>query len=396
MKMDNNTSLSERIESLDRATLTPIVQRATHCPGILTHWTAAPIRITYGGISPSFIYRFSGGIEVSGKEQPWSLVLKASSPTLKTKGLVLIEANDFSREYEFYRSDLAQGFPPGFRAAFSYAQSEVINPDGQPEYWIWLEDMERYHTNQWGLDEIYQAALGLGKFNGAYLSHTPLPEAPWLKRNQIRKHLQVAEPAFQRLFARPAIPAIQILFPPEVIDSLEQLWQDRERHLSLLERLPQTLCHGDAQFSNLFLVPSSGEAFETVAIDWSAVGIGPLGLDPAQFFMMRISLEEQTAAQAMETALFQGYLDGVRAAGWLGDPRLVRLGFTFAMLKVRATHVLRITENISEDGLPTGMLKKWLQNQSLEEWAESTAWVQPYTRKLFEESLELRAQLFDG
>ena len=308
--METHSSLSERIESLDRATLTPIVQRATHCPGVLTHWQATPIHITIGGISGSLIYRFSGGIEDSRQEQPWSLVLKVTSLAPQTKGLVSNNVNNFSREFEFYRSDLAHGFPPGFRAAYSYGQSEEMNPSGQPEYWIWLEDMERYPSNQWGLDEFYQAALGLGKFNGAYLSHIPLPEAPWLKRNQIRQYLQMTEPSFQRLFTLHKVPVIQILFPPDQVNSLERLWQDRERHLTLLEWLPHTLCHGDAQFSNLFLVPTPGEAIETVAIDWSSVGISPLGLDLAQFFMFCIFFGEQNTAQATETALFQGYLDG--------------------------------------------------------------------------------------
>ena len=93
-----------------------------------------------------------------------------------------------------------------------------------------------------------------------------------------------------------------------------------------------------------------------------------------------------------------GYLNAITfwmAAGWQGDPRLVRLGFTAAMLRVRATNVLRILESISDEGQARGRLLKNLhtRQQSLKEWSESVALIQPYVRQLFEESLDLRAEL---
>ncbi len=227
-------------------------------------------------------------------------------------------------------------------------------------------------------------------FNG----HLP-PKEAWLKTDLIRKYMQMTAPSFQRLFSQRDLPVIRSLFPPAIVDSLAKMWQDREQHLAVLDRLPQTLCHGDAQFSNLFLVPTSGGELGTVAIDWSGIGRASIGYDPAQMLTLALIWSDYAQSLAIEAAIFQGYLDGLRAAGWQGDPRLTRLGFTSAILKVRATFVMRLLSTVSDNGEVSGWFKRALQErgQSLEQWCESKAWLQPYLRSLFEESLELRAHL---
>jgi len=305
------------------------------------------------------------------------------------------DMGDVSREYEFYRSGVWNEFPSGFRAAHCFAHYEEVGSTGQPEYWMWLEDLGAVRAFPWSLDENYRVAWCLGKFNGMYLSSQPLPEALWIKKDVIRQYLRMTEPSFQRLFTLRELPVIRTIFPPEIVDSLIQLWQKREQHLAVLERLPQTLCHGDAQFTNLFLVSASPEDIETVAIDWSSVGIASLGVDLAQFFMLSLFFSDPAQIHAVEAALFQGYLDGLQAVGWQGDPRIVRLCFTAAMLRVRATNVLRTMEVISDDGQARGRLIKNLhdRHQSLEAWSGKVALIQPYVRQLFEESLDLRAEL---
>jgi len=393
--MDTHNTLIEQIEALDQDTLTPIVQRATSCSGPLTQWQATPIHVSMGGFSPSLLYRFSGGIQHAAHKQAWSLILKVTSPGLQGKGQMSSDLGDFSREYEFYRSGIWQAFPPGFRAAQCFAQHETVGPAGQPAYWLWLEDMGAPKPVPWSLEENYRAAWGLGKLNGMYLSSQTLPQALWMNKDMIRQYLRMTEPAFERLFRLRELPIIRTIFPPDLMDSLVQMWQKREQHLAVLERLPQTLCHGDAQFTNLFLVATPTEDVETVAIDWSAVGTASVGVDLAQFFMLSLFFTDPTQIQAVEGVLFEGYLAGIQAVGWQGDPRLVRLGFTAAMLRTRATNVLRIMEVISDEGQARDRLLKTLHDrqQSLEAWSESVALIQPTIRRLFEESQDLRAAL---
>jgi hypothetical protein len=47
-------------------------------------------------------------------------------------------------------------------------------------------------------------------------------------------------------------PLAQRFYPAEIARAYQRLWGERERFLSALDRLPQTLCHRDAWRSNLF------------------------------------------------------------------------------------------------------------------------------------------------
>jgi hypothetical protein len=68
-----------------------------------------------------------------------------------------------------------------------------------------------------------------------------------------------------------------------------------------------------------------------VAIDWAYAGIGALGED--LMGLLRVFNQEGTPGfhRALDEVLFAGYLDGLGDAGWEGDPRLARLGFTTAV-----------------------------------------------------------------
>jgi hypothetical protein len=392
--MDSTHSLAERIRALDCATLSPIVQRATGCSGALTHWKAVKLRVIVMGMGPCLYYRFSGGIRGQAGEEPWSLFLKVTSPALPAKGPPILDPVTFRREFEFYRSDLSHRLLPGFRAAHSYAQSEQTHITGQPEFWVWLEDLEPFASNQWSMEDHYKSAVGVGKFNGYFLAGHPIPNEAWFIQDLYRNYLRRAEPAFQRLLAWRECPIIRRLLPPVELDSLLQLWRDRERHVALLARLPQTLCHGDAQYTNLFLVPDPSGEVETVAIDWSSVGLASIGTDPAR--MLTIGMKDPSTAAAFEQTLFQGYLAGLREAGCRLDPRLVRLGFTAASLRDRTFGILYLMSQFNEEGEIGETLRQQLQAQgiSMEEWIDSGKWQIEFQRRLFEESLELRAQLF--
>ena len=395
MSTSATASLVERVQALDAAVLTPIVRRASGCAGTLTHWEVVALNILHGGLGASAIFRFSGAIQGTGAELAWSVILKVIAPGLPTKGPMLSSYLDCRREYELYNSDLGRQFPAGFRAARAYDLSERTNPEGEPEFWEWLEDLGPFTRSPWRPEDHYQAAVGVGKFNGIYLAGQPLPEVPWLKQDLTRQYLQLTAPSFERLAAQRDWPVVRRIYPPEEVDSLLQLWQEREQHLALLDRLPQTLCHGDAQYTNLFLVPTPAGECETVAIDWGAIGPRNIGMDLSHMLGLAMTRADPVSMPVIEAALFEGYLDGLRAAGWQGDARLARLGLTASMLKVRATFVLRPLSFFTDQGEPKEVFAGYLKQTgtSLDQWFEASAWMNPYVRRLFEESLELRAQL---
>jgi Ser/Thr protein kinase RdoA (MazF antagonist) len=100
----------------------------------------------------------------------------------------------------------------------------------------------------------------LGRFAGAGLR-----DRPWLARGQLRARLRRVEhgggwPTLART---------------TVADVADHLWTHRESYLARVEALPQVAQHGDPVPANL-----PGRAGDDVlAIDWSALGTGPVGAD---------------------------------------------------------------------------------------------------------------------
>jgi hypothetical protein len=74
---------------------------------------------------------------------------------------------------------------------------------------------------------------------------------------------------------------------------------------------------------------------QTVAIDWAFVGRGPIGADLNPLVWMSIVIAGVGAdkMQELEETVFEGYLEGLREAGWRGDPQQVRLGYLAAGLR---------------------------------------------------------------
>jgi hypothetical protein len=105
---------------------------------------------------------------------------------------------------------------------------------------------------------------------------------------------------------------------------MRQLWEVREVLLGVITRAQQTLCHGDPSEQNLL-----DAGVTTVALDWAFTGIGAVGEDLA--VLLRSRLPGTVRYAALDAALFEGYLAGLREAGWNGDPRGVRLGYTAAV-----------------------------------------------------------------
>ena len=110
------------------------------------------------------------------------------------------------------------------------------------------------------------------------------------------------------------------------------MWEHHDALLSVLDKLPKTFCHMDAYRPNLFLRRDARGISWTVAIDWVFTGIGSLGEEIANLWAASLMWLEYDAtdAKGLDDVVFTGYLDGLRDAGWQGDARIVRLGYTSA------------------------------------------------------------------
>jgi hypothetical protein len=126
-------------------------------------------------------------------------------------------------------------------------------------------------------------------------------------------------------------PQAQKAFGRPLFDAYQRLAAERDAWLNILDSLPQTLCHYDFLRPNLFARRVNGEE-ETVAIDWSYIGHGPVGEDAFMLVagtLLRLGLPAKHTV-ALEQIVFKEYLAGLHQAGWQGDPALVRMGYCMA------------------------------------------------------------------
>jgi hypothetical protein len=73
-------------------------------------------------------------------------------------------------------------------------------------------------------------------------------------------------------------------------------------------------------------------------VDWSYAGIAAIGeeLVPLVGATLLFGDAEADHTQELDQIVFDGYVQGLRDAGWEGDPRLARLGY-LAGLSIRYT-----------------------------------------------------------
>ena len=337
-----------RLPALDLHTLAEVVRRATQDEATeIIDWAITPLKGGAGGFG---VYRVAGAQRLRDHVHPWAVVLKTiqRQPELDDPA----GWNYWQRESLLYTSGVLDDLPAGLRAARCFLV-EQRPPDGA---WLWLEALADPHHGRWPLTRYRPTARRLGLFNGAYLAGRALPDAPWLHGAWLRSHLAASAADVAGFRAQLEHPLVQRYWPASVASGILRLWDERELFLAASERLPWTFCHRDPFSGNLFLQPTADGEEELVAIDWALAGAGAAGEDPATLLLGGLWDFDvaPTEAGAVDQEVFAGYLDGLRAAGWAGDGRLVRLGYC-AFLALRAApgdigSALWLVERMEEEG----------------------------------------------
>jgi hypothetical protein len=293
-----------------------------------------------GGQGPSTyaVYRVSGIALDAGRETPWSVILKVitlskggNDPYFSDEDHALY----WKREALVYRSGLLLDLPSGIGAPCCYGLTEK----GANCAWLWLEEVEDAYPSGWPLEQYAHAAFCLGRFNGAYLAGRPAPEHPWLVQRGSPRGLLNGNLWIRDLIARPETwenPLVRADFPVPVAGDLLRLWDERETFLRLLDLVPQTFCHLDAWRMNMVAQSRDVQSGGLTLIDWAFPGRGAVGSDAGDLFGESFSLAElnHVEPKVFDRTVFESYLDGLRAAGWKGDARVVRYAFAaFCALK---------------------------------------------------------------
>ena len=298
-----------KIERVARAAL-----RDTHAQ--VESW--GETRLSWLAIAPTTVElnRYSGRT-TDGRQ--WSAIQKVLRRPEST------ETQDWRREADVYASGFLESLPPGIVAPRVYAIDGA-----EPHVSLWLEEVVE-SVPAWPMARYAVAARDLGRFNGAYLAGRTRPDVPTLRSDWLASWVaRVGEhgPEFLDDQAITQHELVRRAIPRAWLDRMKSLHAQRMRLLASLDRLPATVSHLDAWRANLIARDTDG-ATETVAIDWSLLGLAPAGQEIAVFVTgARAWLSLGPAeANAIGQLSFRSYLDGLRDAGWTGVEEDVRFAY---------------------------------------------------------------------
>ena len=314
------------LPELDDALLAGPVRRAIGSDDAdVVEWRCEPIAWTAIAATTGGIYRVSGTARDSRGATPWTLLIK-----ILRRPAGAIEAPEargyWRREADAYESDLLSDLD-GVSAPRCYG---TMTSDDGATVWLWLEYVIDAET-VWPLGRYGQAARALGIFNGSYIARRPVPDQTWLSRRWLRSWVEWVIPPTTKAVTDEATwldPIVKRGFAAPATDRVLLLCERVPRLLQVFEALPSTLSHHDCWRTN-FIIPTSDR---TVLIDWSAVGLSPVGLDlgiltsATHFFLHADPGDLET----FDRVVFAAYLDGLRAAGSSADERIVRFAYATA------------------------------------------------------------------
>ena len=279
-------------------------------------WDGKPLSWLAIATTTAEIVRYSG---TSGDGRPWSAILKVLRRPESAS------TAEWRREADVYASGFLDSLPPGITAPRLYAIDSA-----DEEVSLWLEDVVE-SAPVWPLARYAVAARDLGRFNGAYLAGRPKPDAPALRNDWLAGWVTMLGDRGAEALDDPEMTTHELVrraVPHTYFDRMRALNGRRARLLAALERLPHTVSHLDAWRANL-IARDRNEVTETVAIDWSLLGLAPAGQEIAVFVNgARVWLSLSGAdADAVGELSFSSYLEGLRDAGWAGAEEDVRFAY---------------------------------------------------------------------
>jgi hypothetical protein len=252
-----------------------------------------------------------------------------------------------------------------------------VQETAENELWMWLECLDDSQPKvRWTAAQHVAAAYDLGAFNAQWCASPPsAQDFGWLSQRWLRGWLDYltvygAQHAAEHRdwWKHPLIAAV---LPPSTYERFAALMGDAEDLLSVLEDLPVTLVHHDAQWRNLFQLKGTDPArpqARTVAVDWAFLGLAPLGADLGHMVGCNIEHRAVDDARQHDVAATRAYLQGLQDFGWRGDERAVR----FARAITAAVQMVPLF----------GAEVSWLHGEPVETWAaEMAEWPQELATK---------------
>lgn len=280
-----------------------------------------PLRHNAGNTATGGIWRVS---EAGG-----SRILKvAKPPNGETPAGSAWRTSDTPTHFNYWRREVLAyetGFADtvyrdaGIRAP--RLESQFTRDDGCVE--LWLEDVAGPSGFAFPVARLGQFGHELGLGQARWAGRVPSnDELPWLSRGWLRQYLSEGPGNNVHVRDEDWDDPVARVWPVEVRQRLRSLWERRMTALKQVEELPRTLCHLDCWPANLI----EDAAGTSVLLDWSFVGEGAVGEDPANLIIDSVSDGLMDAALLPEIvdAVTSGYIKGLADGGWRGSPDEVR------------------------------------------------------------------------
>lgn len=319
-----DTPSNPNLEIIDSVMLTPLVRQSVqHGEAEIIDWKKERL---YGGSFNSEIHRFSGTARDQGEVLPWSLILKIiRSPDGQDDPSSL---NYWKREAFAYQSGLLDQFPDIICAPRCFG---IVEQSGI-EVWLWIEEIMDELRRSWQLEQYGIAARHLGQFNSVGFGRQAQFTPPWLTKGQLRAWVGDTSPELPPNIL--AYPLVSRVWPHDIYEWMLRVWSKQEVWIDNIEHQPQTLAHLDAFRRNLFSRQNKQGHLQTVMIDWAFVGSAAAGEEIAPLVAASLNFLDfdSTQVKALDQVVFEGYLEGLREAGWRGDPRAVRSTYAAASI----------------------------------------------------------------
>ena len=308
------------------------------------------------------VYRVEGTGQRAGETLAWDAILKVlAAPTVPIAGAPGVPA-DQPYEAFLYSSGLLAALRGGLRAPRCFGISRL--PSG--DVGVWLERVRDVRGRGWSLNQYALTARHLGELAGMGVPGWPdgSPWPAWLPHSRARPGAPAWRANMARLEQHQSHVAVRRLYPPTIVRRLAALAAAQEPLLDLLEAGPRAISHGDAQRNNLIVVAADRDAARsargpadptmTVAIDWANFRGAAVGTDAATLVHQDLVHLRTDAhrARELDRAVFDGYWEGLRGAGWRGSRASVRRAYALQLSLVYGLHDLRPALDLAldEDG----------------------------------------------
>lgn len=339
--------LSLYLDGVEAGDLTHLVQQVLQDTTVTVQsWDVHPLT---SGRSGASVCRLTGQGENADGVVTWSLICKLCTHVRRFGNVLDVDDPAWKREALLGESGLLDDIPSGLEHP-RWLGNVHLSPT---EIVVWFEDIGNDWAESWPVDRFGLAAFHLGQFNAHYADRAPSQE--WLARNQWRRYVHDYCPdAVDSLRRHQDHPDVLDVYPRPLQERLYALCDDCDNLIArCLRSSSLTLCHGDTGGRNLF-----DREGQTVAIDWDEVGVAPLGEDVARmvgsslhwFFIGRMD-----QAPALTEVVLARYLDGLRDAGWRGDPAVVTSTYRAVIGTIYA---------LSYTGIANGIVEQRIENRA--------------------------------